>query len=115
MRVALVILFVVLWFVNYWALQKYYNVQDYYQYKDFIYARDIVYECMMLCLSVALFIKAQPLIKSFSAFVVIIITGDIFDKLTGVYTYVYSDFILIVVGLIASLFVYGRTKRLGSI
>lgn len=114
MRVALIIAFIVLWFVNSWALQKVYNVADYYEYTEFIYARDIVYESMMLCLSIALFIKSTPVIRSISAFIVIVIAGDIFDKLTGVYTYVYSDIILLTLALITSVYLYGRSRILGK-
>lgn len=116
MRIVLIILFIVLWFGNSPYLQGLHDVTTKEGWMDFAMERFKVYELMMLALASVCFISCSGVSKAFACFAVIMIAGSVIDKIVfGVLGYVYSDVILIVVGLAVSLFVYGRTKRLGSI
>lgn len=113
MRIALVILFLVLWFLNSPVLQRIYNVTEYYGYIEFVATRFKVYEFMFLILSLVCFMALSGFAKAVSCFTVIMIVGSLADKLfLGVTGYVLADIILIVVGLIVSVYVYRRS--LGS-
>ena len=73
----------------------------------------MVYELMMLLLVLLVFLKKDDrLLRSFSAFVLIVIGGDLADKLMGVYTYVYSDIVLVFLAVITSVILYGRNGKL---
>jgi uncharacterized transporter YbjL len=81
--------------------------------------REIVYKFMMLFLAGVCFMQGSGLVKAFSCFIVIIIVGDLVDKLVfGITDYVFGDLVLIIVGLIVSVYVYrrylGSDKKSGS-
>lgn len=115
MRAVLIIAFLVMWFLNSPILQRIYDVTDYYGYIQFVATRFRVYELMFLTLAVVCFISCSGVSKAFACFAVIMIAGSLVDKVIfGVTGYVWADIVLIFVGLIASVIVYGRSRSLGK-
>lgn len=114
MRVTLISIFLVFWFLNSPALQRLYNVSEYQGYIDFVATRFKVYESMFLMLSIVCFISCSGISKALACFSVIMITGSLVDKIVfGVNGYVWADIVLIFVGLIVSVIVW-KSKAFGT-
>lgn len=114
MRIGLLVAFVLLWFLNSPILQRIYNVKDYYGYVDFVATRFKVYEVMFMILAGVCFLSCKGASKAISSFALILIIGSLVDKVFfNVTGYVYGDIFLVMLGLIVSVIVYGRS-RLGK-
>lgn len=78
-------------------------------------SREIVYKFMFTFLAIVCFFSTQGVIKSLTCFALILVIGDLMDKvLFGITGYVIGDIFLIVVGIIVSVIVYGRSSLGGS-
>lgn len=116
MRVVLIIVFIILWFGNSPYLQTLHDVGTASGWMDFAMDRFKVYELMMLTLASVCFISCSGRSKAFACFAVIMIAGSLVDKFVlGVTGYVWADIVLILVGLIVSITIYGRDKRMGGV
>jgi hypothetical protein len=105
-------LFLVAWFLNYRLLTNIHDITScmgqYYFWVD----REKIYKFMMLFLAGVCFIQGSGVVKAFSCFIVIIISGDLIDKLFfGITGYVLADILLIVLALVASVIVYRNERR----
>lgn len=105
-----------MWFLNSPVLQRLYNVADYYGWVAFVQTRFVVYEVMFLILSLVCFWSTNDKAKALCSFTVVMVSGSILDKAVfGERGYIWTDLVLIVLGLIVAKIVYGRTKRMGFI
>ncbi len=111
-RWVLLVLFIVVWFLNYPILSGMYDLESCIQQYEFWKLRSKVYELMFFILSVVCFLSLKGFAKSVSCFVVVIIAGSIVDKMFfGVTGYVLADILLIVLALVASVIVYRNERR----
>lgn len=113
LTVIFVALFIGAWFLNYPVLSKQFDMDSCMAQIQFWTARALVYKFMFLFLCIVCFLSTNGLTKAFTCFALILIIGDIVDKLLfRISSYVYSDIILIILGLITSYYVaYGRTRK----
>jgi hypothetical protein len=115
MRIAAIIGFVLLWFLNYSILQNVYDVSVYEQYLQFWKARGIIYDSMFCCVALLLFVSYRGVEKALSCFMVVVTLGSVIDKLLFEVTgYVRGDIILVLLGMIASYIVYARDRKRNS-
>lgn len=106
----MVALFVVAWFLNYQILASHFDLRSCGQQYEFWKVRSVVYECMFLILAIVCFISCSGISKALACFAVIMIAGSLADKLLFKETgYVLADIILVVVGLIVSVYVFRRS------
>lgn len=108
----LIALFIGAWFMNYPILSKQFDMESCMAQISFWTARALVYKFMFLFLCIVCFVSTNGLTKAFTCFALVLIIGDLVDKIIfGFNTYVYGDIILILLGLIASYYTYGRTRK----
>lgn len=115
MRQIALIAFVLCWFGNSVVLGKFYDVTVYDEYLAFWRTRGILYDGMFLSMSVILFYTWRGFLKAGACFMVIITAGSFIDKaLYRVVDYMYSDIVLVILGIIVSIIVYGRDRKRSS-
>lgn len=82
---------------------------------DFWQWREIVYKFMFLALGIICFFSTKGIAKSLTCFAMCMVIGDLVDKLIfGITDYVFGDIVLVIVGLIVSVIIYGRSRSLGK-
>lgn len=75
-------------------------------------ARALVYKFMFLFLCIVCFLSTNGLTKALTSFALVIIIGDLVDKVVFRITdYVISDIVLIILAMVTSYVVYGRTRK----
>lgn len=117
-RIAL-IAFCLLWFGNFIVLSRVYDVSDYEQFKSFWRVRGIIYDGMFFCMSLLFFLLMgllarwnMTLERSMACFMTIITAGSFIDKaFFKIADYMISDIVLIVLGVITSVILYGKDRR----
>lgn len=111
MRIAVTILLALVWFVNYMILSRIYDVSNYEGYMAFWKTRAILYDCLFFLVSLCLYLSYSGIVKAISLFMIIVTLGAICDEwIFSIAGYVYSDIVLVVLGLIVSIS-YGRGRR----
>lgn len=109
------VLFLILWYANYPVLSSKFDLESCMGQYNFWVSREIVYEFMFVLLGLVCLFSTGGLLKAISAFVVVMIIGDLVDKCVfGITDYVFGDIFLIVVGIIVSVVIYGRAKLVGQ-
>lgn len=107
----LLVLFLAAWFLNWPVLSSQFDLNSCAEQYKFWKVRVIIFESMFLLLAVVCFLSCRGLTKALSCFSVIIVAGSIVDKAVfKISDYVYGDIVLVVLGIIASYIVYGRSK-----
>jgi hypothetical protein len=80
--------------------------------------KDALYDVMFFLFFLIVFWKTTGLDKSISSFGVIMSGGSAFDKqIMGINQYLYSDVVLVIIGILISVYIYlrnGRYKNLAS-
>src|SRR5688572_58293 len=111
---SLIVLFLVFWFLNYPILSRQFDMDSCMDQIRFWAARELVYKGMFLFLSITCFFSTHGLLKALTCFAIVLIVGDLVDKLLfGITGYVIGDIFLIISGIIISVITYGRS-RLGK-
>ena len=117
-RIAL-IAFCLVWFCNFIILSKVYDVSDYEQFKAFWRWRGIIYDGMFFIMSLVFFLLMGLLLRlnmilerALACFMTIITAGSFIDKaFFKIADYMISDIVLIVLGIITSVIIYGKDRR----
>ncbi len=111
MRLVAITCFITLWFLNSILLARFYDVSIYEEFIMFWNTRGILYDGMFLSLSVILFTSWKGIEKALACFMTIITAGSFVDKaFFKIADYVYSDFVLVFLGITVSAILYGKTK-----
>lgn len=111
MRVVTLFVFVSLWFLNFIVLSEIYDTSIYSEYISFWTLRGILYDGMFLSISLILFLSWNGIEKAIACFMVIITAGSFIDKaFFKIADYLYSDIVLIILGIIVSVIVYGKDR-----
>lgn len=112
MRTAVLIAFIILWFLNFAVLGKVYDTTVYAEYISFWRTRGILYDGMFFSISLILFLSWKGIEKALACFMVIITAGSFIDKaIFKITDFLYGDIVLIILGIIVSVVVYGRTRK----
>lgn len=105
-------IFIGAWFLNYPILSRQFDLESCMAQIQFWTARAIVYKFMFLLLGIVCFYSTDGLLKALICFAIVLIVGDLVDKIIfKIPYYVYGDIVLIVLGIITSVAVYGRTRK----
>lgn len=111
MRLAVLITFVLLWFTNFVVLKRFYDVSVYEEYLLFWKMRGILYDGMFFCISLILFLSWKGIERALACFMVIITAGSLIDKsLFNITGYAFGDIVLVILGLMVSVILYGRSS-----
>lgn len=113
------VVFCLIWFCNFIVLTRIYDVADYEQFKAFWNARGILYDGLFFTMSLVVFLLLGLLPswnmafeRAVACFMTIITAGSFVDKaFFKIADYMYSDIVLIVLGIIASVILYGKDRR----
>lgn len=115
MRLVVLIGFVVLWFVNFALLSRIYDTTIYEEYLSFWRMRGVLYDGMFFCISMILFLSWKGAEKALACFMVIVTMGSLVDKaIFSITDYAFGDIVLVILGIIISVIVYGREHSLGK-
>jgi len=110
MKKALIILFISLWFSNYWICSLAFpNFKtDYLEWGKFVVLREVIFEVMFFTLLISSIFKPSREARALIVGTSIIVGLSIVDKVFGILTYSYSDIIVILFAIFVGLFVYRR-------
>jgi len=97
MKRILIILFIALWFSNYWICAYYYpNFKtEYIEWGKFVFLREWIYEVMFFILLISSIFKPSRAIRALIFSTSVVVALSIVDKITGVSSYSYSDIVVI--------------------
>lgn len=108
MKNALIILFIALWFSNYWICSfAFPNIDtDLEQWGKFVVLREVIFEIMFFTLLISSIFKPSREARALIVGTSIIVSLSIIDKITGILDYAYSDIIVIAFAIFGGLFIY---------
>ncbi len=110
--ISMSIVLILLYFGNSVVFRYLYDTTECGEFVKFYAERNIVYEIMFFLFCMIGFYNTRGLAKMFLCFLGVMIFGSVIDKaFFRITTYIYSDFIIVVIAICTSYIIYNHDRR----